>query len=71
MPDQTHILQVEQDSHDGLWVTFSDGTRAGFVVEELLMLRPLRETVRGCGDSDNATTIVMKFRFPIGASDSA
>jgi hypothetical protein len=71
MPDQTHILQVEQDSHDGLLVTFSDGTRAGYVVEELLMLRPRRETVRGSVDSDYPTTIVMEFRFPIGAPDSA
>jgi hypothetical protein len=39
-------LKVEQDSHDGLMVTFSDGTAAGYVVEELLMLRPFREAVK-------------------------
>jgi hypothetical protein len=43
MSDETHILKVEKDSHDGLIVTFSDGTTAGYVVEELLLLRPLRE----------------------------
>jgi hypothetical protein len=58
MSDQTHILKVEQDSHDGLLVTFSDGTRAGYVVEELLMLRPRRETVKEPVDSDCTTTIV-------------
>ena len=43
MTDKTHILKVEKDSHDGLIVTFSDGTTAGYVVEELLSLRPHRE----------------------------
>jgi hypothetical protein len=43
MSDETYILKVEKDSHDGLIVTFSDGTTAGYVVEELLSLRPLRE----------------------------
>ena len=52
LTDQTHILKVEQDSHDGLLVTFSDGTRAGYVVEELLMLRPHRERVEKCLGSD-------------------
>jgi hypothetical protein len=45
MSDETHILEVEKDSHDGLIVTFSDGTTAGYVVEELLELRPVRERV--------------------------
>jgi len=43
MDTTTHILTVDKDSHDGIIVTFSDGTAAGYVVEELLMLRPLRE----------------------------
>jgi hypothetical protein len=43
MNAETHILKVEMDSHDGLIVTFSDGTAAGYVVEELLSLRPHRE----------------------------
>jgi hypothetical protein len=46
MIDKTRILKVEQDSHDGLLVTFSDGTIAGYVVEELLALRPGRERVK-------------------------
>ncbi|HUV70980.1 MAG TPA: hypothetical protein VMW15_15070 [Terracidiphilus sp.] len=41
-----HILKVEQDSVDGLLVTFTDGTVAGYVVEELLLLRPFRETAK-------------------------
>ena len=47
---RTRILKVEidsdereADSDDGLIVTFSDGTTAGYVVEELLSLRPDRE----------------------------
>jgi hypothetical protein len=36
------ISSVEQDGDDGLIVMFSDGTTAGYVVEELLELRPIR-----------------------------
>jgi hypothetical protein len=39
------ILTVERDGEDGIVVTFSDGTTAGYVVEELLALRPIRERV--------------------------
>jgi hypothetical protein len=39
----TCIVSVKEDSSDGVWVTFSDGTAAGYVVEELLELRPIRE----------------------------
>ena len=34
------------DGHDGLVVTFSDMTTGGYVVEELLELRPIRERVK-------------------------
>jgi hypothetical protein len=44
------ILTVEKDDGDGLITTFSDGTTAGFVAEELLELRPNRELT----DSENA-----------------
>jgi hypothetical protein len=37
---------VERDGEDGLLVTFSDGTTAGYVTEELLELRPFREPNR-------------------------
>ena len=37
------VLASELDGTDGLIVTFSDGTTAGYVVEELLELRPHRE----------------------------
>jgi hypothetical protein len=37
------VLKVEADHPDGILVTFSDGTFAGYVVEELLLLRPIRE----------------------------
>ena len=36
------ILAVDVEA-GGLFVTFSDGTSAGFVIEELLDLRPYRE----------------------------
>jgi hypothetical protein len=37
------ILTVEKDGGDGIMVTFSDGTIAGYVAEELASLRPIRE----------------------------
>jgi hypothetical protein len=40
------IVNVEQDGEDGILVTFSDGTIAGYVAEELIGLRPVRERVR-------------------------
>jgi len=43
MNDPTKILTVRLDGDDGLLVTFSDGTTAGYVVEELLRLRPARD----------------------------
>ena len=55
----THILQVEKDSHDGVIVTFSDGTVAGYVIEELLELRPYREPVYGVAKPVQRATIVM------------
>jgi len=39
----TQITDIEQDGNDGIWVTFSDGTSAGYIAEELLELRPFRE----------------------------
>lgn len=44
--EDIHILKVEKNSEDGLIVTFSDGTIAGYVVEELPLLRPCREAVK-------------------------
>jgi hypothetical protein len=52
MVDETRILKVELDRNDGLIVTFSDGTTAGYVAEELIDLRPHRETVEESLNSD-------------------
>jgi hypothetical protein len=43
MVEPIRILTVELEDGDGLLVTFSDGTIAGYVAEELLELRPFRE----------------------------
>jgi hypothetical protein len=43
MAEAIRILTVELEDEDGLVVTFSDGTTAGYVIEELLELRPFRE----------------------------
>ena len=38
MPEQIRILTVERDCDDGLIVTFSDGTSAAYVTDELIEL---------------------------------
>lgn len=43
--DVIEIVKVEQEGSEGMLVTFSDGTIAGYVIEELLELRPIREKV--------------------------
>jgi len=49
MTEQIELLTVEKDDGDGFIATFSDGTTAGYVAEELLELRPQRELT---GDSE-------------------
>jgi hypothetical protein len=49
MDTTTRILKIEMDSDDGFIVTFSDKTTAGYVVEELLELRPVRECYENLG----------------------
>jgi|HubBroStandDraft_6_1064221.scaffolds.fasta_scaffold164466_1 hypothetical protein len=46
MTEPIQILTAERDGEDGLLLTFSDGTVAGYVVEELVELRPFREPNR-------------------------
>lgn len=43
--EHPHIINAEKDGRDGVLVTFSDGTITGYVVEELLEIRPIREFV--------------------------
>jgi hypothetical protein len=43
MSEAIRILTVVRDGDDGLIVTFSDGTTAGYLSDELLELRPHRE----------------------------
>jgi hypothetical protein len=50
MAELIQILTLERDGEDGLLVTFSDGTTAGYVTEELLELRPHREPVNPSPD---------------------
>jgi len=45
MTKEIKILNAEVDGEDGLIVSFSDGTIGGYVVEELLSLRPIWERV--------------------------
>ena len=70
MTNKTRILKVEKDCDDGLIVTFSDGTRAGYVVEELLLLRPRRERVEEPPKSDRSFTLVTKTSFSMGGPSS-
>ncbi len=52
MNNDIKIRIVEKDGDDGLIVMFSDGTIAGYVAEELLLLRPIRESVKEPVDSN-------------------
>ena len=49
MPEAIRIVTVERDGEDGLIVTLSDGTTAGYIVEELLELTPCREPINTNG----------------------
>jgi hypothetical protein len=53
MSDAIRILTAERDGDDGLIVTFSDGTTAAYVVEELLKLRPHRELIGRHAERDS------------------
>ena len=55
MPEPILILTVEKDDGDGLLATFSDGTKAGYVAEELLELRPQREETGAVGRKPTIT----------------
>jgi hypothetical protein len=46
MANDITIIRVEEDGPGGFIVTFSDRTFGAYVVEELLELRPHRETVQ-------------------------
>ena len=52
MVGELQILEVEKDGEDGLIVKFSDGTICGYVVEELLEMRPIREKVKKTPDTE-------------------
>jgi hypothetical protein len=63
MHESINILTAERDGDDGLIVTFSDGTRGAYVVEELLELRPIRERARtesGKDGHQNSGTVMIK-----------
>jgi len=47
MDEPIEIVTIEREGGYGLIVSFSDGTIASFVVEELLDLRPYREPSPG------------------------
>ena len=52
MDTTTHILTIDKDSHDGIIVTFSDGTIGGSVLGELLKLRPAREPIKSLRETE-------------------
>lgn len=49
MAEQIRIMSAEMDDVDCLIVTFTDWTTAGYVVEELLDMRSIRESVKQFG----------------------
>jgi hypothetical protein len=57
MAHEIQIMSVENDNGDGVIVTFSDGTISAFIVDELLELRPHRETVGKTANSPGPDAI--------------
>ena len=51
---------MEHDGDDGMIVTFSDGTSSGYVVEEVLELRPYREPSKAKKGSENNGAMLAK-----------
>jgi hypothetical protein len=45
------VIDVQRDGDDGILVTFSDDTIAGYLLQELMALRPYRESSRTNGAS--------------------
>jgi hypothetical protein len=58
MAMRIHVVGVEMGGEDGVVVVFSDGTVAGYVVEELLSMRPNRETLEEPQDLDSLTRFI-------------
>jgi hypothetical protein len=48
MESNVQIERIELEDY-GIFVTFTDATCAGYVIEELLRLRPIRLPAEGCG----------------------
>ncbi|SFS06075.1 hypothetical protein SAMN05421771_1163 [Granulicella pectinivorans] len=49
MADTILVTAVDRDHGDGIFVSFSDGTHAQYSVDELLALRPVRESDEDSG----------------------
>ena len=54
MANPITILTAEIEDPDGLILTFSDGTTAAFLVEEMLELRPYRESLEDAQETADA-----------------
>jgi hypothetical protein len=48
MESNVQIERIELEDY-GIFVTFTDATSAGYVIEELLRLRPIRLPAEGSG----------------------
>jgi hypothetical protein len=70
MAEELRLVKVEKDGEDGLLVTFSDGSLAGYVVEELLAMRPIRELVGVPGASMKRAETVGTSRSLVAAAYS-
>jgi len=67
MNSEIQILAVELDGKDGLMVTFSDGTAAGYVIEELLKLRPVRERTKNRVEDSKSLKAKVNYNNPVGS----
>jgi hypothetical protein len=64
MSEPIRIVTVAGDGEDGLFVTFSDGTIAGYLVEERIDLMPGREHGKGLNGPFNAFHSTVRLALP-------
>jgi hypothetical protein len=64
MSEPIRIVTVAGDGEDGLFVTFSDGTIAGYLVEERIDLMPGREHGKGLKGPFSAFHSTIRLALP-------
>lgn len=65
MSREIEILSVVRDGEDGILVTFSDRTIGGYISEELLELRPVREQNISLAETEGQVSTWFGVRYSV------